>query len=161
MAARNPGCPVGVEASSKQKALQRIIVFAEGYVLYILGSAVFKEGAETEKLEALVAAVNNNDKSHLFNPCNVPNESTQNLVGEERARQQARDENVADDSFQLEKEGESTSQDATMSENVGTSESENKKDDLMVTGELLDELSTWDALLHAAFPVGTVKVCNF
>ncbi|GJT54626.1 hypothetical protein Tco_0989680 [Tanacetum coccineum] len=44
---------------------------------------------------------------------------------EERARQEAAVKKVT------EKEEESTSQDATMSENVGTSESENKKDDLM------------------------------
>ncbi|MFS7994325.1 putative ubiquitin interacting [Helianthus anomalus] len=52
---------------------------------------------------------------------------------EERARQEAAAKKAADDSSKQGKEGESTSQDATMSENVGTSvsESENKKDDLM------------------------------
>ncbi|CAH1447924.1 unnamed protein product [Lactuca virosa] len=49
---------------------------------------------------------------------------------EERARQEAAAKKAADDSSKNEKEGESTSQDATMSENVA-SESENKKDDLM------------------------------
>nr|GEU62754.1 26S proteasome non-ATPase regulatory subunit 4 homolog [Tanacetum cinerariifolium] len=183
-----------------KKQQQRIIVFAGGPVKYdkkvleMIGKKLKKNSvaldvvnfgeedeAKTEKLEALVAAVNNNDSSHIVHVPAGSNALSDVLLStpiftgdgeggsgfaaaaaaaaaggvsgfdfgvdpnldpelalalrvsmeEERARQEAAAKKAADDSSKPEKEGESTSQDATMSENVGTSESENKKDDLM------------------------------
>lgn len=185
-----------------KKQQQRIIVFAGGPVKYdkkvleMIGKKLKKNSvaldvvnfgeedeAKTEKLEALVAAVNNNDSSHIVHVPAGSNALSDVLLStpiftgdgeggsgfaaaaaaaaaggvsgfdfgvdpnldpelalalrvsmeEERARQEAAAKKAADDSSKQEKEGESTSQDATMSENVGTSasESENKKDDLM------------------------------
>lgn len=183
-----------------KKQQQRIIVFAGGPVKYdkkvleMIGKKLKKNSvaldvvnfgeedeAKTEKLEALVAAVNNNDSSHIVHVPAGTNALSDVLLStpiftgdgeggsgfaaaaaaaaaggvsgfdfgvdpnldpelalalrvsmeEERARQEAAAKKAADDSSKQEKEGESTSQDATMSENVGTSEPENKKDDLM------------------------------
>ncbi|KAF5794629.1 putative von Willebrand factor, type A, ubiquitin interacting [Helianthus annuus] len=185
-----------------KKQQQRIIVFAGGPVKYdkkvleMIGKKLKKNSvaldvvnfgeedeAKTEKLEALVAAVNNNDSSHIVHVPAGSNALSDVLLStpiftgdgeggsgfaaaaaaaaaggvsgfdfgvdpnldpelalalrvsmeEERARQEAAAKKAADDSSKQEKEGASTSQDATMSENVATSasESENKKDDLM------------------------------
>ncbi|KAF5777919.1 putative von Willebrand factor, type A, ubiquitin interacting [Helianthus annuus] len=185
-----------------KKQQQRIIVFAGGPVKYdkkvleMIGKKLKKNSvaldvvnfgeedeSKTEKLEALVAAVNNNDSSHIVHVPAGANALSDVLLStpiftgdgeggsgfaaaaaaaaaggvsgfdfgvdpnldpelalalrvsmeEERARQEAAAKKAADDSSKQGKEGESTSQDATMSENVGTSvsESENKKDDLM------------------------------
>ncbi|XP_024990148.1 26S proteasome non-ATPase regulatory subunit 4 homolog [Cynara cardunculus var. scolymus] len=185
-----------------KKQQQRIIVFAGGPVKYdkkvleMIGKKLKKNSvaldvvnfgeedeAKAEKLEALVAAVNNNDSSHIVHVPAGSNALSDVLLStpiftgdgeggsgfaaaaaaaaaggvsgfdfgvdpnldpelalalrvsmeEERARQEAAAKKAADDSSKQDKEGESTSQDATMSENVGTSasESENKKDDLM------------------------------
>ncbi|KAK1419638.1 hypothetical protein QVD17_28866 [Tagetes erecta] len=185
-----------------KKQQQRIIVFAGGPVRYdkkvleMIGKKLKKNSvaldvvnfgeedeAKTEKLEALVAAVNNNDSSHIVHVPAGSNALSDVLLStpiftgdgeggsgfaaaaaaaaaggvsgfdfgvdpnldpelalalrvsmeEERARQEAAAKKAADDSSKQGKEGESTSQDATMSENVGASasESENKKDDLM------------------------------
>ncbi|KAI3517240.1 hypothetical protein L1887_16453 [Cichorium endivia] len=185
-----------------KKQQQRIIVFAGGPVKYdkkvleMIGKKLKKNSValdvvnfgeedelKSEKLEALVAAVNNNDSSHIVHVPAGSNALSDVLLStpiftgdgeggsgfaaaaaaaaaggvsgfdfgvdpnldpelalalrvsmeEERARQEAAAKKAADDSSKTEKEGESTSQDATMSENVGTSasESENKKDDLM------------------------------
>lgn len=186
-----------------KKQQQRIIVFAGGPVKYdkkvleMIGKKLKKNSvaldvvnfgeedeSKSEKLEALVAAVNNSDSSHIVHVPAGSNALSDVLLStpiftgdgeggsgfaaaaaaaaaggvsgfdfgvdpnldpelalalrvsmeEERARQEAAAKKAADDSSKNEKEGgESTSQDATMSENVGTSasESENKKDDLM------------------------------
>ncbi|KAJ0678277.1 putative von Willebrand factor, type A, ubiquitin interacting [Helianthus annuus] len=185
-----------------KKQQQRIIVFAGGPVKYdkkvleMIGKKLKKNSvaldvvnfgeedeSKTEKLEALVAAVNNNDSSHIVHVPAGANALSDVLLStpiftgdgeggsgfaaaaaaaaaggvsgfdfgvdpnldpelalalrvsmeEERARQEAAAKKAADDSSKQGKEGESTSQDATMLENVGTSvsESENKKDDLM------------------------------
>lgn len=182
-----------------KKQQQRIIVFAGGPVKYdkkvleMIGKKLKKNSvaldvvnfgeedeSKTEKLEALVAAVNNNDSSHIVHVPAGSNALSDVLLStpiftgdgeggsgfaaaaaaaaaggvsgfdfgvdpnldpelalalrvsmeEERARQEAAAKKAADDTS---KQGESTSQDATMSENVATSasESENKKDDLM------------------------------
>ncbi|KAK9064095.1 hypothetical protein SSX86_017967 [Deinandra increscens subsp. villosa] len=185
-----------------KKQQQRIIVFAGGPVKYdkkvleMIGKKLKKNSValdvvnfgeedeeKTEKLEALVAAVNNNDSSHIVHVPAGSNALSDVLLStpiftgdgeggsgfaaaaaaaaaggvsgfdfgvdpnldpelalalrvsmeEERARQEAAAKKAADDSSKQDKEGESTSQDATMSENAATSasESENKKDDLM------------------------------
>lgn len=187
-----------------KKQQQRIIVFAGGPVKYdkkvleMIGKKLKKnsvaldvvnfgeeDDSKSEKLEALVAAVNNNDSSHIVHVPSGSNALSDVLLStpiftgdgeggsgfaaaaaaaaaggvsgfdfgvdpnldpelalalrvsmeEERARQEAAAKKAADDSSKNEKEGgESTSQDATMSENVGTShasESDAKKDDLM------------------------------
>ncbi|KAJ0546070.1 putative von Willebrand factor, type A, ubiquitin interacting [Helianthus annuus] len=146
-----------------KKQQQRIIVFAGGPVKYdkkvleMIGKKLKKNSvaldvvnfgeedeAKTEKLEALVAAVNNNDSSHIVHVPAGSNALSDVLLstpiftgdgegGSGFARQEAAAKKAADDSSKQEKEGASTSQDATMSENVATSasESENKKDDLM------------------------------
>ncbi|XP_076896647.1 26S proteasome non-ATPase regulatory subunit 4 homolog [Bidens hawaiensis] len=184
-----------------KKQQQRIIVFAGGPVKYdkkvleMIGKKLKKNSvaldvvnfgeedeAKTEKLEALVAAVNNSDSSHIVHVAAGSNALSDVLLStpiftgdgegrsgfaasaaaaaaggvsgfdfgvdpnldpelalalrvsmeEERARQEAAAKKAADESSKQEK-GESTSQDATMSENIATlaSESEIKKDDLM------------------------------
>ncbi|XP_076910843.1 26S proteasome non-ATPase regulatory subunit 4 homolog [Bidens hawaiensis] len=184
-----------------KKQQQRIIVFAGGPVKYdkkvleMIGKKLKKNSvaldvvnfgeedeAKTEKLEALVAAVNNSDSSHIVHVPAGSNALSDVLLStpiftgdgeggsgfaaaaaaaaaggvsgfdfgvdpnldpelalalrvsmeEERARQEAAAKKAADDASKQEK-GESTSQDAIMSENIATSasESENKKDDLM------------------------------
>ncbi|CAI9292159.1 unnamed protein product [Lactuca saligna] len=182
-----------------KKQQQRIIVFAGGPVKYdkkvleMIGKKLKKNSvaldvvnfgeedeSKSEKLEALVAAVNNNDSSHIVHVPAGSNALSDVLLStpiftgdgeggsgfaaaaaaaaaggvsgydfgvdpnldpelalalrvsmeEERARQEAAAKKAADDSSKNERQGESTSQDAAMSENVA-SESENKKDDLM------------------------------
>ncbi|KAL0449716.1 UNVERIFIED_CONTAM: 26S proteasome non-ATPase regulatory subunit [Sesamum latifolium] len=160
-----------------KKQQQRIIVFAGSPVKYdkkvleLIGRKLKKNsvaldivnfGEEDEgkraKLEALLAAVNNNDSSHIVHVPPGPSALSDVLIstpiftgdgergsgfaaaaaaaaaGEERARQEAAAKKAAEEAAKQEKgEQQSTSQDTTMTENVdpGTSESEKKTHDLM------------------------------
>ncbi|GFY80426.1 regulatory particle non-ATPase 10 [Actinidia rufa] len=167
-----------------KKQQQRIIVFVGSVALDIVNFGEEDEG-KTEKLEALLAAVNNNDSSHIVHVPTGPNALSDVLIStpiftgdgeggsgfaaaaaaaaaggvsgfdfgvdpnldpelalalrvsmeEERARQEAAAKKAAEEAAKQEKGGEqqSTSQDATMTENVSAAapEAENKTSDLM------------------------------
>ncbi|KAK7845808.1 26s proteasome non-atpase regulatory subunit 4 like protein [Quercus suber] len=134
-----------------KKQQQRIIVFAgspikqEKKTLESIGRKLKKnsvaldivnfgeeDDAKTEKLDALLAAVNNNDTSHIVHVPPGPNALSDVLI---RARQEAAAKKAAEETSKQEKEeGQpSGTQDATMTEHasVGTSEADNKTTDLM------------------------------
>ncbi|GFS35797.1 regulatory particle non-ATPase 10 [Actinidia rufa] len=186
-----------------KKQQQRIIVFVgspikyDQKVLEMIGRKLKKNSValdivnfgeedegKTEKLEAFLAAVNNNDSSHIVHVPTGPNALSDVLIStpiftgdgeggsgfaaaaaaaggvsgfdfgvdpnldpelalalrvsmeEERARQEAAAKKAAEEAAKQEKGGEqqSTSQDATMTENVGAAapEAVNKTSDLMV-----------------------------
>nr|AFK33488.1 unknown [Lotus japonicus] len=185
-----------------KKQQQRIVVFAgspvkhEKKMLEMIGRKLKKNSValdiinfgeedegKTEKLEALLAAVNNNDSSHIVSVPPGPNALSDVLIStpiftgdgeggsgfaaaaaaaaaggvsgyefgvdpnldpelalalrvsmeEERARQEAAAKKAAEEAANQEKGGETSSQDATMTEraSAATSEAENKTIDLM------------------------------
>ncbi|OMO83541.1 von Willebrand factor, type A [Corchorus olitorius] len=131
-----------------KKQQQRIIVFAGSPIkhdkksLEMIGKKLKKNSValdivnfgeddegKTEKLDALLAAVNNNDTSHIVHVPAGPNALSDVLIRQEAAAKKA-----AEEASKQEKGGEqqSSSQDATMTEHASgvTSAADNKKTDL-------------------------------
>uniref|UniRef100_A0A803KWE5 26S proteasome non-ATPase regulatory subunit 4 homolog n=1 Tax=Chenopodium quinoa TaxID=63459 RepID=A0A803KWE5_CHEQI len=138
-----------------KKQQQRIIVFAGSPVKYdkkvleMIGRKLKKnsvaldvvdfgedEEGKSEKLEALVSAVNNNETSHIVHVPPDPNLDPELALAlrvsmeEERARQEAAAKRAAEEETRQEKGGEQSSQDTIMGEssNAANSEADKKND---------------------------------